>query len=288
MASYGLETQCSGMDAFLRSYALLRGGATYNVVRDMEYSHAVHEGSITLQHMSTDYVENKPIFYNLFYGLNPFRMTLRHWQRIKKPVSQWLVNCSEFDLQEDGMVPFPIGMSHQIVKYDKKDLGSLVRGPHTEVVLCSIYPTTDERRRGSSLINRQRIIDTLAKNGILNRFEPHSVYLTWLREYKFVISPEGNGIDTHRHYEALMMGCIPIAENSAHIREKYGAMPILFTTDYSEITPAYLEKKYIEMLDAVYDFSRLFLDFYDAKTRAQIKANSDYWCNRCSQKTFYV
>jgi glycosyltransferase involved in cell wall biosynthesis len=285
-AIYGLENQCSGMDAFLKNYILLKGGATLKVVKDMEYSHAVHNGSITLQNMSTSYVENKPIFYNLFFGLSPFRMTLRHWQCIKKPVYQWLVNCSEFDRQEDGMVQFPIGMSHQIVNYNKVDLGHLVRGPHSKLVFCSIYPTTDERRRGSLPVNRKRIIDILAKNGISNGFEPHNVYLTRLREFKFVVSPEGNGIDTHRHYESLMMGCIPIAEENAHIRDKYGSMPVLYTFDYSEITPAYLEKKYVEMLDTVYDFSKLFLDFYDADTQAQIKANSDYWCNRCSQKTF--
>lgn len=286
-APYGLESQCSGMDAFLKSYVLLKGGATFNVVEDMEYFHAVHQGSITLQHMTTDYVENRPLFYNLYFKNNPFIMTLRHWQRIKKPVNQWLVNCSEFDRQEDGMVPFPIGMSYQIAKYDKKDIGLLVRGPHNLLVLCSVYPTTDERRRGSSMLNRRVILETLAKNGIMNSFEQYQIYITRLREHKYVISPEGNGIDTHRHYEALMMGCIPIVEDSSYVRQKYGTLPVLYTKDYSEINSGYLEAKYTEMIDQVYDFSPLFLDYYDLETQKQIKANSDYWCNRCSQKTFY-
>jgi len=284
---YGLENQCSGMDAFLRSYVLLKRGAVLKVVKDMEYNHAVHNGSITLQHMSTDYIQNKPIFYNLFFKINPFIMTLRHWQQIKKPIEQWLVNCSEFDKQEDGEVPFPIGMSYQIVKYDKKEISKLVQSNHDSLVLCSVYPTTDERRRSSSSLNRRTILETLAKNGIQNMFEQHSTYITRLKDYKYVISPEGNGIDTHRHYEALMMGCIPIVEYNEHIKEKYGPLPILYTKDYSEINPSALEAKYSEMLDKVYDFSRLFLDYYDKDTQAQIKANSNYWCNRCAQKTFY-
>jgi len=40
-----LEEKCYSMDVFLRNYFLLRNGAVFNVVTDMEYEHIAHPGS---------------------------------------------------------------------------------------------------------------------------------------------------------------------------------------------------------------------------------------------------
>jgi hypothetical protein len=113
------------------------------------------------------------------------------------------------------------------------------------------------------------------------------VYFDTLPSYKFVISPEGNGIDCHRHYEALLAGCIPVIERNPVIEEKYKGCPILYTNDYSEITPAYLELKYEEMKTQTYDFSRLFLEFYPSETQAEIKRCGNYWMKQLTGQTVY-
>jgi len=74
-----------------------------------------------------------------------------------------------------------------------------------------------------------------------------------------------------------MAGCIPVVEDSIHIREVYGNCPILYTTDYSEITPDYLEKKYDEMIDKTYDFSKLFVSSYSPDIQTEIRRNSSFW-----------
>ena len=207
-------------------------------------------------------------------------MTLRHWIGIAKPLTQWLVNCSEFDRQEDGWVPFPIGMSYQIVKYTG-DRGALVeKGAHSKLLSCGVYPVTDSRRRPVGEKNRMTILQTLMAKGIHNEFTTYTQYIEGLKDYKFVISPEGNGIDTHRTYEALMAGCIPIVEVEEGIIYKYRGLPVLYTYDYSEISSSYLLENWNRMLDTVYDFSSLFLSYYDKSTQAQVIANSNYWCNR--------
>jgi hypothetical protein len=108
-----------------------------------------------------------------------------------------------------------------------------------------------------------------------------------LPKYKFVISPEGNGIDCHRHYEALIAGCIPIVESNEHIKEKYKGCPILYTQDYNEITEDYLKKKYEEMIDIKYDFSRLFLPFYKPEVKKIIKDCGNYWINHTTKTKWY-
>ena len=109
----------------------------------------------------------------------------------------------------------------------------------------------------------------------------------WSTSYKFVVSPEGNGIDCHRHYEALLAGCIPIMERNALIEEKYRGCPILYTDDYSEITPTYLNAKYDEMKTQAYDFSRLFLEFYPPETQTEIKRCGNYWMKQLTGQTVY-
>jgi hypothetical protein len=215
-----------------------------------------------------------------------YQMTLFEWQKMPKRREQLLYNCSEYTYMNDEWVPFPIGMSWQILNY-KGTLEDIQKGPHDNQVLCAIHPRTDDRRRTTGK-NRLSILHNLGKNGIHNTGMGNDDYLRTLTRHQFVISPEGNGIDCHRHYEALMAGCIPIVERNDKLLEKYGNCPILFTDDYSEIKSDYLCKKYLEMLHKTWDFSRLCLDTYDAETQAQIKMNGNYWAKRVGGREWYV
>lgn len=213
-------------------------------------------------------------------------ITLISWQQTEKPKAELLYNCSEFDHQNDEWVPFSIGMGWTLIQ-NPAPLRTLQIGTHEQLVLCAINANTDQRRRGVDPLNRRSILATLAKNGIQNCYHPSATYFASLPTYKFVVSPEGNGIDCHRHYEALMAGCIPIIEEHEGIREKYKGCPVLYTKDYSEITPAYLEAVYADMKDQVYNFSKLLLSSYSLEEQAQIRANGNYWSERLSGRKWY-
>ncbi len=213
------------------------------------------------------------------------KITLREWQQVIKPGSELFIQTST-DKADDSWVPFPIGMQFNYMRLNYNPI-QLQIGPHNQLVHCGFTLTTDERRRGSEAINRRSIANTLRGLGIINISMSADQYFNSLPNYKFVISPEGNGIDCHRHYEALIAGCIPIIEDNPLIRDKYAGCPILYTTDYSEITPEYLETKYLEMLDCEYDFSRLFLDFYNADTQVWAKRCGNYWCGRLNCRLPY-
>ena len=214
-----------------------------------------------------------------------YRMTLFEWQKTLKQRDQLMYNCSEFEHCNDEWIPFSIGMSWEIGLY-QGSLADIQIGPHGHMAFCAIRPHTDKERRPTG-INREFILQTLESNGIKNINVPSYAYLRMLPHFKFVISPEGNGIDCHRHYEALMAGCIPIVERNEQLHEKYGDCPILFTDDYSEITPEYLTDKYKEILHKTWDFSRLCLDTFDAQTQAQIKINGNHWSKRLIGREWY-
>jgi hypothetical protein len=222
----------------------------------------------------------KPMVINTMYKLE-------EWQILKKDTKTLIVQASSI-CGGDLWMPFPIGMSWQYVKYfnntDKWQIGK-----HEHLVLLAISSSTDSRRRPSG-INRKSILDTLEKKGITNIQLRDEAYFSSLLNYKFVISPEGNGIDCHRHYEALLAGCIPIMEYNDKIQEKYKGLPILYTKDYSEITLDYLEQKYKEMKGIKYDFSRLFLSYYSIEQQEEIKKCGNYWIKKCcgKDKEWYI
>lgn len=86
-------------------------------------------------------------------------------------------------------------------------------------------------------------------------------YYSELMQHRFVVSPEGYGIDCYRHWEALYLGSIPIVQRSQHMRS-FADLPILFTDDYSEIDHAYLCDAYDEFSSRLFDFSRLYAPWY--------------------------
>lgn len=211
--------------------------------------------------------------------------TLDAWQKQIKPIHRLLFNCSEFVHSNDEWVPFPIGLSVHVLNYRNYEQSQI--GDHSKTVLCAIHPTTDHRRRSQQNINRVKIIATLQNNTIHNNRLSISDYFGHLAEYKFIISPEGNGIDCHRHYEAIMAGCIPIIEDNPNIREKYKGCPVLYTTDYSEITEEYLQNVYNTMLHSTYDFSGLFIDSYSPELKKEIIQNGNHWGGRIYNNRWY-
>jgi hypothetical protein len=81
----------------------------------------------------------------------------------------------------------------------------------------------------------------------VNTFEGRRIFLEDIRNHTFVLCPRGNGIDTHRLWETLYMGSIPIVKrDSAHAG--WTDLPILFVDDWKEVTYERLiaEQKRIE------------------------------------------
>ncbi len=208
--------------------------------------------------------------------------TLREWQQLVKPEAELIVNASRRD-GSDGWTRWPIGYQYKFSDYNGP-LEPLMVGPHDRLVLCAINAHTDAGRRPRP-INRNSIVATLSSRGIPNTFITD--YFKDLPAYKFIISPEGNGIDTHRTYEALMAGCIPIVEDDPLIRRKYGGCPILYTRDYSEITLAYLNEKYSAMIDEPYNFSSLYLSSYSPHEQKTIMESGNFWCAKFGTRLWH-
>ena len=68
-------------------------------------------------------------------------------------------------------------------------------------------------------------------------------YLNDLATHFFVLCPEGNGTDTHRMWEALYMGCIPILRRNNNTKFYEGLVNALFVDNWVELDNMDLSQK---------------------------------------------
>lgn len=73
------------------------------------------------------------------------------------------------------------------------------------------------------------------KNG-----QDYENYLDAMISHDFVLSPEGNGPDTHRTWEALYLGTIPILKKHILHQGWKNELPIVWVNEWSEITESFL------------------------------------------------
>jgi hypothetical protein len=81
-------------------------------------------------------------------------------------------------------------------------------------------------------------------------------FLTEMIQHKFVLCPRGNGLDTHRLWEALYSRTVPITRYEDGHRN-FTDLPILFVSDWSEVTEEFLHRKYAEFHEKIWDYSKL-------------------------------
>jgi len=86
---------------------------------------------------------------------------------------------------------------------------------------------------------------------------------TWKNQsnYAFVISPHGNGLDCHRTWEALCLGCIPIVKKSG-ISDLFDELPVLIIDDWKNITNELLIETINKFKDITFNYDKLLLKYW--------------------------
>jgi hypothetical protein len=96
-------------------------------------------------------------------------------------------------------------------------------------------------------------------------------------QYAFSISPHGNGLDCHRTWEDLVLGCIVIVKTSS-LDPLYEGLPVVIVTDWSEVTTENLDKWLLKYGDAFTNQKyrkRLMHDYWIERLRAAFYAQND-------------
>ena len=86
-------------------------------------------------------------------------------------------------------------------------------------------------------------------------------------EYSFVVSPHGNGLDCHRTWEALVLGCIVIVKTSG-LDSLYKDLPVLIVNDWCDINEDLLKDTIINFKEMKFDYNKLTLTYWNNKIKA--------------------
>jgi len=110
----------------------------------------------------------------------------------------------------------------------------------------------------------------------------HEMYLHNLISHRFVLCPPGNGVDTHRMWETLAAGSIPVVLRS-RVTDPFEKLRILFVDQYEEVTNNMLEDAWDKMKSSSANEPMLLSQYWAQKIRVSkvaLAGNEIIPCNR--------
>ena len=177
---------------------------------------------------------------------NPFKLILHNADdSFEKEHLKYfdIPNCKQIFTQNvnvlDSRVEFlPIGIANHFWKWgDAEKVIDVILEDIEKVDL--VYAHFTERD------NRVDCYDNVKRQGIpIVKSMEYKDYLRKLKTYKYCVSPEGNGIDCYRTWEALYMKTIPICKRSILVEEFAKTFPIYIVDDWKDLSVKDLEKQY--------------------------------------------
>ncbi len=99
---------------------------------------------------------------------------------------------------------------------------------------------------------------------MIHHHQNFSDYLTTMAQSKFILSPQGYGTDSHRTWEALAVGTIPIVP-STPIDHIYDDLPVIIVNDWNEVTEEFLHKKYEEFKQRTFNLEKMYMPYWIEK-----------------------
>ncbi len=147
------------------------------------------------------------------------------------------------DSSNESLNFLPIGLENlRRLKYGRKKWFKQTINKKTKYILSSFNELTNfEERSGIAKVLENNLIE-------YKEFSSVSSYFNNLIDYKYIICPPGNGLDTHRVWESLLLKIIPIHKiNNFTLILKNNGVPGLYVENWED-----LNKYSREQLDDYY------------------------------------
>lgn len=212
--------------------------ANYNLCPRYNINNNIKSGEIVF--VNLDYFND---FVNLLEKLKPNNIqvithnsdqtfTKEHFNRIEKYISKiYPINCI---FNNKKICKIPIGFPDK--RFDLDKINNL-----NKTILAymnfTIHTNKQKRTECYNILNNKSFITS--ESNI-----PQEQFYTQIARSKYVISPEGTGIDCHRIYESIYLDAIPIVKTSPldDLYKKFGCIMII--NNWEDITEEFLLENY--------------------------------------------
>ncbi|AGE55825.1 exostosin [Acanthocystis turfacea Chlorella virus MN0810.1] len=178
-------------------------------------------------------------------------------------VQKWFAN--NIDIPHPKLVSVPLGLPNELdfpTYGNTRTLFKVVQEPKVVKNLAymnfKIETCPRERQYVFEKFSKEDWV-TVAGNDFSN--EGHEKYLREIKSHKFCICPRGNGVDSHRLWECLYLGTIPICVKDVAL-EQFSNLPILFVNTWDEVTPDLLVNVYDKFESITWDTRQLYMSYW--------------------------
>ncbi len=181
----------------------------------------------------------------------------------------WLGNANNLAFPKFINIPLGVFRDESIYQNRKQAFQAFNRlknKPKTKLLYMNfcIQNNTQEREPVYKLFKDKAYCTCTIKNYQIQR-KPFFEFLEEMADFKFVLSPWGDMLDCYRHWEALLVGSIPIIR-SCSLDDLFSDLPVLVIKDWNEITEEFLNKKYEEIMSKKdYNFEKLYMKYWVEK-----------------------
>jgi hypothetical protein len=176
----------------------------------------------------------------------------------RSKIIQWFAQNLKYN--DPRITPIPIGLTNYRYR-DEVHVFKNIKTPDSEKknkILISFRATnTDRMPLRNKLIN----LKTVDETGEVSKQD----YFKKISEYKFILSPEGNGPDCHRTWESMYLRSVPIVLRNTYTEFFYKiGLPIFLVEKWDDLLALdenFLEKKYEELSNR-FSSPALFMDYW--------------------------
>ncbi len=161
-----------------------------------------------------------------------------------------------------GVQSLPLGLGNSYCNVTAKAdlLADFSERPKTSLLYVNFRPETNPGARGAlwECYGSSEWDGAVTRHaGNVSREE----YVSSMASHRFALCPRGNGIDTHRMWESLYVGTIPVVERDQAL-DSFSDLPILFVDRLDGLSRGYLEATYQEMILKHWNWEKLFLPWW--------------------------
>jgi hypothetical protein len=182
-------------------------------------------------------------------------------------------------VQDTKITPIPIGLERVrwFPHLHKRDiLLDLMGKPDitpSNLCLANFSLSTNYSQRKACL-DFCNTFSTVSVDNLVNQ-KSYISFIESIRDHYFVLCPEGNGIDTHRLWETLYLGRIPVVTNNITI-ESFKDLPILIIPSWDYLTKDILIKYLNDFQNGKIHYSLNKLDFKYWEKCIKEQINEDF------------
>ena len=187
----------------------------------------------------------------------------------------WFCQNLSSDSNDGRIHPIPIGLANMHWSHGRIStfIDKIRETPKDErdVDLYSNFDVrTNVRARQNVLEASRRLVSECPefKIDVSTTAVHRDEYISRLARSKFVMSPEGNGSDCHRTWEAAVMGAIPIV-TSGPLARLFDGMPVMIVESWDALTVEGM-RRYYDDVSSRGDFRKLLTE----------RSSGEYWLDK--------